>query len=235
MNEHNWTDDKFIMELSKTARLYNKVCGNNLLYVSISQNTNDIFMLEASYESMNFQHLCGIESKTKSASEFYLCCLNNSVSLADCSPSKGHNQKDMAEKIMSLQTVISMPNMKGFHIGKRITGNVLFDYGIGQNKFIGYKYIAGINCFIPYTNIPNNINKFCSDFKKISIVLSKKIEEELYSKIEFEASKNLLCKVNDGVKDALSSYVLGGLLGREDLQKEQTMFLNKTDEEDKER
>lgn len=51
----------------------------------------------------------------------------------------------------------------------------------------------------------------------------------------FEASKNLLCKVNDGVKNALSSYVLGGLLGREDLQKEQTMFLNRTDEEDKER
>lgn len=45
----------------------------------------------------------------------------------------------------------------------------------------------------------------------------------------------LKCKVNDGVKDAPSSYVLGGLLGREDLQKEQTMFLNRTDEEDKER
>ena len=230
MNEYDWTDGKFIMELGKAARLYNKVCGNNLLYISIPQKANDIFMLEASYEPVNFQHLCGIESKTKSALDFYFCCLNNNVTLADCSPSKGHNRKDMAEKIASLQAVISMPNMKGFHIGKRITGNVLFDYGIGQNNFIGYKYISGLNFFVPYTNISDNINKFCIDLKRVSIVLSKKLGEEYYDKIEYEASKNLLTKVDEGIKDALSGYIMGNLLGREELQREQEKFLLGEDE-----
>ena len=58
------------------AEKYSIVCNKDLLYLSISTNKSNIFMLESRYKESHFQHLCGIHSETMSGKDFYLECLN---------------------------------------------------------------------------------------------------------------------------------------------------------------
>lgn len=51
------------------------------------------------------------------------------------------------------------------------------------------------------------ISYYCTDLKRLSLVLSKDVEKEKYDTVEYEVSKDLLAKIDEGVFQALSEFM----------------------------
>lgn len=198
------SNNDILKEITKAAINYSNFCGKDMIYIKIDKNTSNLFTLKMKCLDENFQHLCGIRSETLSPSDFYKNSLESKISIKDCTPATGHNMGDISEKVSILSELLDFRNMGSFKCAKKITGNIDFDYGVGQEYFIGYKYAKLEKAYVPKTNITSSINKFCSNPVSISLVLSKEFDEKLFSKIEYEAFKNLLSKIDNKAFEQLS-------------------------------
>lgn len=184
----NYPNNILINKIIEAANTYKNVCNKNLLYIALSQNPDNIFMFEAKYRPQHFAHLCGIYSNTMTAVEFYENCINNpaAITMECCTPSWHHSRIDICEKISVLSDLLNLRNMKAFRSGEKMqgVGNVDFDFGVGDGCFIGYKYEPNKNICFPYTNMVAPISSYCTDPRRVSLVLSKPKELPLYNKVE---------------------------------------------------
>ena len=206
-----YPNDILIKKIVEAANAYKNVCNKNLLYIALSQNPNNIFMFEAKYRPQHFTHLCGINSKIMNSVDFYENCINNPslITIECCTPSGHHSRVDICEKISVLSDLLNLKNIKAFRSGEKMqgVGNIDFDFGVGDNCFIGYKYEPNRNICFPYTNMVAPISSYCIDPRRVSLVLSKPKELPLYNKVEYEVSKNLLSKLDSKILEAFSEFI----------------------------
>ena len=207
----NLKDNQLLQQIYRSATLYSKMCDKDFIYICIDKkDVSNTFVFTARYEKSSFMHLCGIKSKTMDASSFYRNCLNSSITLNDCTPAYDHSVQDISSKVSILSDLLDVKNMKMF---KADDPNIQpqkaeFDIGIGNDTgFIGYRYDKYIKKLLPVTNMPQPLTKYCFDPQKISMVMSKETDEKLFSKMEFEISKDLLSKLNVEYYYLLLSFV----------------------------
>lgn len=200
--------------LNVAAKKYSAVCNNDLLYIAISSNKNNLFMFESMYKESHFQHLCGIHSETMPGKSFYFACLNGTTLLSDCTPAYNHNFRDIKEKTESLIKLLEFSNMKFERAGKHLSGvgNIDFDFAVGDSSFIGYKIDARTKMCFPLTNMIAPIADYCVNPKRVSLILSKSYDKDLYDTVEYEASKNLLGKIDIDVAESISAFLDTSLL-----------------------
>lgn len=211
-------NNELVQQIYKSALSYSDICNKDYLYVVLDKNDcNNVEIYQAHYMPKMFMHLCGINSKTMSATEFYNNSLCKSLAIEDCTSAYNHSLSQISEKVSILNDLLNIKNMKMFRIDD---ANVQpqkaeFDIGIGNNTgFIGYRYDKVIMKFVPVTNMPQPLSKYCFDPQKISMAFSKNFEEESYKIIEFEVSKNLLKKL-----DVQYYYILQDFIDRTLLDK----------------
>lgn len=213
------TDEEIINMIKESAKCYSEFCGKDFLYVAINKNKNNLFMFEAKYQAKHFQHLCGIRSKTMTATEFYYECLkeDSKLLIQDCTPSYEHSKSDIIDKLSSFPRLFDITNLKTFRTGQRIpgVGNIDFDFAVGDTCFIGYKFNPKEKKYIPFTNMISPIASYCTSPKRISIVLSKNYDEQQYNKIEYEVTPNLINKIDIDIKEALLNFISPHLIKNE--------------------
>lgn len=216
--DHNLKNEKLITELIKASHNYSYYCGKGYLFLCLDKNDIDnMLVYVARYEPSSFMHLCGIKSIDLSAIDFYRCCLDSSITIGECTPAYDHTLSDVSEKVSILSSLLNIKNLKMFRADNPDIQppKAKFDLGIGNNTgFIGYRYDKVIMKFIPVTNMPQPLSKYCFDPQKISMAFSKNFEEESYKTIEFEVSKNLLNKL-----DVQYYYILQDLIDKTLLDK----------------
>lgn len=204
-------NESLLNRIITASKSYSNLCNKDFLYVCLDKkDISNTFVFTVRYEESSFMHLCGIKSKTMDASSFYRNCLNSSITLNDCTPAYDHSVQDISSKVSILSDLLDVKNMKMF---KADDPNIQpqkaeFDIGIGNDTgFIGYRYDKYIKKLLPVTNMPQPLTKYCFDPQKISMVMSKKPDEKLFSKTEFEISKDLLSKLDVEYYYLLLSFV----------------------------
>ena len=210
----NIPDELILQKIYQAAQIYNYYCNKDFLYISLSTNKNNMFMFEAQYTSGHFQHLCGIDSATMSPSDFYKNVMNNNITLNDCTPSRNHTKHEILDKLNSLIYLFNIKNTKMFREGNRLenVGNVDFDFAVGDSSFIGYKIDARTKTCFPLTNMIAPIADYCVNPKRVSLILSKSSDKDLYDTVEYEASKNLLGKIDIDVAESIAAFLDNSLL-----------------------
>ena len=141
--------------------------------------------------------------------------MDSSITIEDCVPAYDHTLKDVSAKISIFSQLFNIRNMKMFRADNPDIQptKAKFDVGIGNDTgFIGYRYDKVIMKFIPVTNMPQPLSKYCFDPQKISMVLSKNFDEKTYKIIEFEVSKNLLSKLDVQYYYMLQDFIDRSLL-----------------------
>lgn len=210
----NIPDELILQKISQATHIYSYYCNKDFLYISLSTNKNNMFMFEAQYTSGHFQHLCGIDSATMSPSDFYKNAINDNVTLNDCTPSRNHTRHEVLDKLNSLIYLLNIKNTKMFRTGNRLhnVGNVDFDFAVGDSSFIGYKIDSRTKTCFPLTNMIAPIADYCVNPKRVSLILSKSSNKDLYDTVEYEASKNLLGKIDLDVAESISAFLDASLL-----------------------
>lgn len=204
-------DNNLLQKIYKSANQYSEICNRDFLYLCFNKtDINKTEIYQARYEPKHFMHLCGINSQTLSPTDFYINSLNNNLTINDCTSAYNHSVSQISEKVSILYDLLNVKNMKMF---KADSPNIQppkaeFDVGIGNDVgFIGYRYDKYIKKFLPVTNMPQQLTKYCFDPQKISMVMSKEFDEKYFKKIEFEISKNLLEKIDTQYYYILSSFI----------------------------
>lgn len=207
----NLKDNQLLQQIYRSATLYSKMCDKDFLYLCINKkDINQTEIYHAHYESKHFMHLCGIDSKTLSAIDFYNNSLSCSLTINDCTGAYDHSISQISEKVSILSDLLDVKNMKMFNADDPNIQpqKAEFDIGIGNDTgFIGYRYDKYIKKLLPVTNMPQPLTKYCFDPQKISMVMSKKPDDKLFSKTEFEISKDLLSKLDVEYYYLLLSFV----------------------------
>lgn len=204
-------DEKLLYQIYKSALEYSKICNKDFLYLAIDKrNISKTEIYKTHYEQKHFMHLCGINSKTMSPTEFYLAALRQGITMEDCTSAYKHSISQLSEKISILPNLVNPKNIKMFKQGNPDiqSPQAKFDIGIGNEiGFIGYRYDKIIHMFLPVTNMPQPLTKYCFNPSKISMVFSKEFHERKFKTLEYEVSKGLLGKLDFQYYYTLSSFL----------------------------
>lgn len=141
----------------------------------------------------NFQHLAGVRYP-KGAEAFFDKCFHGVAEWKDIVPAKSIGLTSV--KIEVLPDAIDLRNGKLYKIGKKdlwtefnkfsiVIGNVNSVMGIDKREY----YLP-----IPVTVVKDSITKHCSDFQNIFLIMTKNIDDDMYTDILYEKTTDILHK-----------------------------------------
>lgn len=189
----NITDKEIVQKIYNCASMYKELVGWN--YLIIAKNKNGSYeWFQCTFNKDNFMHLLGIKSKTISAYEFYNKAIELGLTIGECNPARGQNKYTMINKISSALTLLDLrrKNAKCMKIGKKdkVTQHVDFQYAMGNSQVIGFKNFNKVG-IVPVTLIPDSIEGYCTDIKRIIMVYRKPELSELYDELYMEVKEGI--------------------------------------------
>ena len=190
------TKNQAIGIITKSAQIYEtQFCDKNLLVIFGSPNCPR--WISTKGEPKNFYHLTGVEINKqhilrdisdKSSNPiivFYEKALHNMLSADDFSFKNKHTEQKLNVLAQTLH-ISSNAVMIGDYYNCRI--NLKTDKVTGgQSSFLGL--VKDHDYYVPNTVISDDIRKNSNNIERVLAVLSKKINEKEYSKIEKIAKK----------------------------------------------
>lgn len=209
---------QLLKSLGKAAFLYSRYADKHLLFIFRQSKKDTYEYYEVCFGKRNFMHLAGIKSKTLNAITFFEACLNQTVTVEDCTPC--HDLVNMHSKISIMESLLDLKNSKLYKIGKKdlvtkdndfemATGNA---YGvIGYDSRVtekGSKKFVKNSLPVPTTLLTNPITSYCRNPEKIMFILDKNIGEEKYKNVFYEIKAGLLSEEYEKFPEILKSMIL---------------------------
>lgn len=188
--------------LHRSAVLYSEYADSTLLFIFKESKNAAYDYYEVRFCSGNFMHLAGVRSRNLSACEFYTACLNDTITVEDCTPRRDPNT--MYAKVAVMEQLLDLRNSKCYKIGEKdlITRDNDFEMATGNaNGVIGYdarvkqrgtNHVDRTKAPIPTTLLNSPITDYCSRPQKIMFILQKTDGASTYSKLFYEIKKDLL-------------------------------------------
>ncbi|MDE6052625.1 MAG: hypothetical protein K2G55_02425 [Lachnospiraceae bacterium] len=171
---------------------------NKQVLIVYGKSKNGMFFSYEFYAGEeNFQHLAGIKSPS-GAEDFWNKCVGKDgrkLQKEDICPVE--NLKLTSSKIEVLPQALDLMHSKIYKIGEKDLETMYnkFSMGIGNTRSVMGLDERDKNLPIPVTVMNRSINDFCSDLYNIYFVMIKDIGEEKYSDMLYEATKNILSKM----------------------------------------
>lgn len=172
-----------IIQISKGVKVYDKLLNNQSLLI-IFGSLNSPYYIEIHFKDVNFLHLTGVVLKKNncpSAKEFYNRAINNKLSetdfdIKDCNTL---NKLSVLSKVLSItQNATMIGDYRENHINlysEKIAGSV--------NACLGFVLDNNSSFYVPNTVLKEDIRKVTITTYRIFAVLSKKINDNCYSKV----------------------------------------------------
>lgn len=186
-----------IMEiLHDSIQIYDKLCGKNYLIVFGAKNNYKF--IQITIRQSSFWHLLGCclnEDTNDGKRSTYLKCKNKED--VSGKVSSVHNFSEIKEKYLAMKNVfdfISKANDIKICYPKKCPEEYLFRVGTGNNiGIIGYDYPNdnSSNLLFPKSAQLKSISKISRNPDRVLMILSRRISEKHYNKIEYEISKNV--------------------------------------------
>lgn len=188
-------DNILIQKLRQAAKVYQNYADLDVLivYAKTKEGPFHYYQFHAGIE--NFQHLAGIKSP-KGAVWFFNKCLDteNVLKKEDIVPKE--NLKTTSAKISVLPEAVDLTKAKAYKLGEKdlITINNRFHMAIGNKSHIMGFDQRTYYLPVPVTVMDRSLYDFCTYGFKISLIMTKTVDEEKYSNIFYEISSDILKK-----------------------------------------
>lgn len=197
--------------ITNAAKIYDDIhCNKNLLIIFGSPNKPSY--IETNAEEKNFAHLTGVklnnnllrdmpDKSTNILTVFYEKAKENKLSIDDFDFKKDGSTDQKMQVLVNTLKISVNAKMIGNYSGWRM--NLKTDKIAGSvNAFLGF--VKNGKYYYPNTVMADDLRKNTKENFKVLAVLSKKISEEKYNKIEMVGKKidvlRLLEKVAQSVK-----------------------------------
>lgn len=198
-----------IMEiLHDSIQIYDKLCGKNYLIVFGAKNNYKF--IQITIRQSSFWHLLGYcldEDTNGGKHSTYLRC-KNKEDVSD-KVSSVHNFSEIEEKYLAMKNVfdfISKAKEIKICYAKNCPEEYLFRIGAGNNTgIVGYDYPNdnSSNLLFPKSAQLKSISKISRNPDRVLMILSRKISEKHYNKIEYEISKNVYFELKEQIPNEI--------------------------------
>lgn len=191
--------DVLVRKVRISAKIYRQYVDNDVLIVYAKSKQGPFYTYEFHAGREHFQHLAGVHYP-KGAVAFYERCLDDNQILTFDEITPKESLRSTSAKIDVLPVAIDLTKAKAYRCGEKdlITLYNVFEMAIGNNQcLMGFDkrtYILPI----PVTVMDKSIYEFCSEVHSISLIMLKKIGEERYSKVFYEATRDIISKADFG-------------------------------------
>lgn len=184
------TDKEILTILNKSAKSYSAFENKILLFIYKLSKTDNYQSYEIQFRAENFMHLCGIQSKNMSAKEFYISCLQKTISIDDCNPSNYRN--NMLSKIEIINDMLDFKHAKIYKIAEKNTTTMYNDFEMATGNNIGLIGYDKHGIFPrPTTLLIGALSNYCTNENKIIFILEKTKIDQRYKNLIFEIKKGL--------------------------------------------
>lgn len=171
---------KTIVEIAQKYK--EKLENRNILIIYSNRSNQKIEYIETKFLSKNFLHLTGLHFLGKYSNYFYKLCINNKLKSKDI---KIENSKIIQMKLEILHNLVSI-DKKAKILGEfnncKLKLNTQIVIG-NTNWCLGF--IKDNNYYVPNTLFQEDIRKVISNSNRIICIMSKKIKEDSYIKIDY--------------------------------------------------
>lgn len=190
-------DSQLIGNLYRAARIYQQYVGKQVLIVYGKSKKGSFSSYEFYAGNENFQHLAGIRSPFGAEDFWNKCGGRNGKKLSKEDICPVENLKLTSSKIEVLPQAVDLRHSKIYKIGKKdlVTMYNEFSMGIGNSRSVMGLDRRGHALPVPVTVMNRSITDFCSDTYNIYFVMVKDRSEEKYSCMLYEATENILSKM----------------------------------------
>lgn len=187
-------------QIFNAIKIYDELCGREYFILYSYSKEKEPEFVELRFEHFNFWHLigCKIEDTNESKLEIYDRVLNQTATddIFD-RINQIYGQKEIYQKVEVIKKVFNFVKMaKVIGIGKNKISpeSFQFEMGIGNDfGIIGYdKDKKNRGKSIPKTTRDKRLKELCKTKGKILFILSKNINDNTYSNLEYEIKKEIL-------------------------------------------
>lgn len=184
---------EIIQEITESARLYDQnLQGKNIMFIYL--NNHELNFIETKFLKSNFFHLTGLISNNINPNQFYEKCLNNKIKENEIKIKKDGTTMLKLQVLKNLMCINKNAKMIGDFDKNKLY--LTTDKLIGNtNECLGFKKVNKF--YVSNTSLKADIRRISTSNKKIICILSKRINEKVYTEItymnkKYEANKELL-------------------------------------------
>ena len=215
-------DNILIQKLRQAAKVYQNYADLDVLIVYEPNKGGPFQSYQFHAGIENFQHLAGIKSP-KGAVWFFNKCLDTKDFLKKEDIVPKEDLKTASAKISVLPEAVDLTKAKAYKFGEKdlITLNNRFHMAIGNKSHIMGFDQRTYYLPVPVTVMNRSLYDFCTNGFKISLIMTKTVDEKKYSNVFYEITPDILSKATFG-DDILNliEYIDDSLTSPEEVSEE---------------